>query len=168
VLVIIVFLSGTTLLAVPDVTEHARRLRGRIASFSESVNLRRFERATRRTVERVELPYWSRRVGSFVRESPEGLRIGFVDGYPEREMRLLLRPAGLRDRNGTPRFVLEVRVDGRVIAALAGVTDAEIGQWREHGRAGREVLMGVVVTLDAGGEMRHGFRFRFGTPGGTL
>jgi hypothetical protein len=166
--VLIVFLSGTTLLAGPDVTEHARRLRGRMASVSEAVKLRRFERATRRTVERVELPYWSRRVGSFVRESPEGLRIGFVDGYPEREMGLLLRPAGRRDRSGSPRFVLEVRVEGRVIAALAGVTDAEIGPWLEHGRGGSKVLMGVVVTLDAGGKVRHEFRFRFGTPGGTL
>jgi hypothetical protein len=59
---------------------------------------------------------------------------------------------------------LEIRVDGRLVAALSGVDDADLEPWIAAGGG----LLGIVVRLEGPEGNMRSTHLRFGTPGGTL
>jgi hypothetical protein len=111
-----------------------------------------FDAAARRSAEEVELRYWDVRPRSALTVSDGGMEVVYDAAGVERRFAVVVSDT------------LEIRVDGRLAAALSGVDDVGLEPWIAAGGG----LLGIVVRLEGPEGIERSTHLRFGTPGGTL
>ena len=111
-----------------------------------------FDAAARRSAEEVELRYWDVRPRSAVTVSDGGMEVVYDTAGLERRFAVVVSDT------------LEIRVDGRLVAALSRVDDVGLEPWIAAGGG----LLGIKVRLEGPEDTLRRTHLRFGTPGGTL
>jgi hypothetical protein len=111
-----------------------------------------FDAAARRSAEEVELRYWHAHPRSALTVSDGGMEVVYDAAGVERRFAVVVSDT------------LEIRVDGRLVAALSGVGDVGLEPWI----AAAGGLLGIVVRLEGPEGIERSAHLRFGTPGGTL
>lgn len=111
-----------------------------------------FDAAARRYAEEVELRYWNAHPRSALTVSDGGMEVVYDAAGVERRFAVVVSDT------------LEIRVDGRLVAALSGVGNVGLEPWT----AADGGLLGIKVRLEGPGGITRSTHLRFGTPGGTL
>ena len=111
-----------------------------------------FDAAARRYAEEVELRYWNAHPRSALTVSDGGMEVVYDAAGVERRFAVVVSDT------------LEIRVDGRLVAALSGVGNVGLEPWT----AADGGLLGIVVRLEGPESVERSAHLRFGTPGGTL
>ncbi len=126
-----------------------------------------FDAAARGHAEQIELPYWTARPHSALEVTDGGVEVVYESAAGLRRFAVAVSPrspAAPHPGSGEPTSAVELRVDGRLAAALSGVAAVDVEPWVAPDGA----LLGVLLDLEGPDGAERRSHLRFGTPGGTL